>query len=99
MGDNPTPFWKKELFLALVLLIIGLVLLPIGVYWVGGNLAGDYQGDGLWGLFKHIALDLSRGGLFAWALVLSPYLVVQLVRLAVAVFRSGSDVTEVSISE
>ena len=99
MTDKTIPVWKKELLLALVLLAVGLLLLPLGVYLAGREIAGDYAGEGLWGLFRHILADLGRGQMAAWLLLLSPYLTVQLSRLGVACFRQKGSVTQVTIHE
>lgn len=83
-----TPRWKKELALALGLVCFGLFLLPLAIYAVGAEIIGPYDGEG--GAFA-LAFDvwsaLVRPSLTAWVLVLSPYLVVQLVRLALRILR------------
>ena len=91
---------KYELALAVVMLVIGLVPVPIAVYFVGQAVVGPYEGDGgLIGLIGQIGADLLRLRLAAWTLVLSPYLIVQLLR-AVAHWRriKRDDVTRVTDS-
>jgi hypothetical protein len=106
MGSNQnreTPqspnLWKLELILLLVLLGTGLLLLPVLIYFTAAPVAGEYPGDGLWGLTKHIWADLGRGRGIAWLLVLCPYLFVQLLRLAVTSWRGFKDVTQVTKPE
>ena len=73
---------------------VGLILLPAAVFWLGSALAGDYAGDGgAWGLIGKILADAMRGSLTAWSLVLTPYLVVQFLRLSRACFRPRKTVT------
>ncbi len=92
--------WKFEIILALVLLGIGFLLGPPTVYWLGGLLAGDYAGErGLWGLVLTLWGDAARGRLAAWVVLLAPYLVIQLLRLALALARSPRDVTGLTNSE
>lgn len=81
---------KRELIIALVLLIVGLLVLPVPVYWVGERVFGPYTSEeGLWGLATHIWGDLGRGSPLAWTLVLSPYLIVQLLRFGRTAWRLG----------
>lgn len=73
---------KFELVLAAALLCAGLLVLPVAIFWVGQFVIGAYEGDGgLMGLFNGIWSQLGQGSLAAWTLVLSPYVVIQLVRL------------------
>ena len=93
MNQN-TKTWKFELILAVSLLAVGLILVPAAVFWLGSALAGDYAGDGgAWGLIGKILADAMRGSLTAWSLVLTPYLVVQFLRLSRACFRPRKTVT------
>ena len=96
MSLNP---WKLELVLLFSLLAIGLLVLPMLIYFTAAPVAGDYPGDGLWGLFKHIWGDLGRGRPFTWLMVLCPYLFVQLLRLGVVSWRGHHDVNQVTDSE
>ena len=81
---------KRELTIAFVLLTIGLVILPVPIYWVGLQIIGEYASDqGLLGLAAHVWSDLGRGSPLAWTLVLSPYLIVQMLRFARTAWRIG----------
>jgi hypothetical protein len=74
---------KYELKLAAVMLFIGLVPVPVAVYFVGQAVVGPYEGaSGLFGLIGQIGSDLAQARLAAWILVLSPYAIVQLLRAA-----------------
>ncbi len=73
--------WQREAAIAAGLLAFGVVALPFAIYGVGQRLLGDYgEGSGPLVLAETIWLDLLALRLPAWLLVLSPYLIVQLVR-------------------
>ena len=79
---------KKELLIFAVLLLFGLIVLPVCVYVVGQNLIGQYSPDaGVSGLLTAIWNDLAGFAPAAWILVLSPWLVIQLLRLGVRLWR------------
>lgn len=89
---------KRELILIAALLAAGLVLLPPAVYWVGIQVVGPYESEaGLPGLIGHVWSDFFSLEPGAWLLVWSPYLIVQLVRIAWTV-RRRRDVTHVTDS-
>ena len=71
----------REAILLVVLLLAGLLLLPVAIFLVGDIVFGDYGGDGYGQFFEAILSRLAGGDGFAWFLVLSPYLVVQLFRM------------------
>ena len=96
---NPPTTLIKELVLAVLLIGVGLLLLPLAVYWVGQQIVGDYESEaGLWGLLTGIWSDFFSLQLGAWLLVLSPYLTIQLVRLALMARRLSRSVTSVTDS-
>jgi hypothetical protein len=82
-----TPLWKRELTLTGVLLAIGLLVLPLSIFAVGQQVIGEYEG-GIVGLMGAIWAALAGGQWPAWLLVLSPYVVVQLLRLTRTIVRS-----------
>jgi len=88
----------RELTIAGVLLIIGLVAVPIAVYFVGQTVVGPYEGDGgLLGLLGQVWTEFFDFQLGAWILVLSPFVIVQLLRAVVYRQRNRrSDVTDVT---
>jgi hypothetical protein len=89
--------YKNELILLGSLLGFGLLLLPFVVYVVGMEIVGPYEGEGgPFGLLGSILAAMARGNWAAWILTLSPYLIVQLTRLAVRVLRRSSRVTPVT---
>jgi hypothetical protein len=79
---------KSELVLAGSLIGSGLLLLPFAIYVVGMQIVGPYEGEGgAFGLLVSILRALAHGDWAAWVLALSPYVVVQLGRLAFHLWR------------
>ena len=74
--------WTKELLVAAILLSFGILLLPVGIFIVGQGILGPYEGGGLSDLSQAIWTALLSGRPSAWLLVLSPYIVIQLLRLS-----------------
>ena len=80
----------RESVLLLTLLLFGVVLLPVGIYFVGKAVFGAYGGDGYVEFLGSILRKLLTGDWVAWFLVLSPYFAVQTVRLTLAGWRASS---------
>jgi hypothetical protein len=72
---------KKEAALFAGLLFIGLVFLPVCIWFVGNAVFGAYDGAGYSEFFGTLSGKIRAGNLVAWFLVLSPWLVWQCVRL------------------
>ena len=82
--------WKREVAIGSGFLALGLFVLPLAIYFVGQRLIGDYGDDlGLVALVETIWKDFLALRPIAWLLVLSPYAVVQLLRLMRRVWRRG----------
>ena len=80
---------KKELLIFGALFFVGLLVLPICVYVVGQSFIGEYSPEaGAAGLLTAIWADLAAFAPAAWLLVLSPWLVIQLVRVAIRLWRA-----------
>ena len=79
---------KRELVLAGSLLGLGFFVLPGAVYLVGQTVVGEYPADGgVLALTVNIWADMVRGNPLALVLVLSPYGIVQLLRLSRRLWR------------
>ena len=64
----------REAALLLGLLFVGLVILPIAIYFVGQLVFGEYGGSGYVHFFSELSGKVRSGDPAAWFLVLSPYL-------------------------
>jgi hypothetical protein len=82
----------KEIFIALVLLAVGIFGLPALIFTVGQVLIGEYDA-GIQGLYEAIGEALVAGRGYAWLMVLSPYLSVQLFRVWLWLRRQRRSVT------
>jgi hypothetical protein len=74
---------KKEIQLALWLVGLGFFALPPAIYWVGQQVVGEYEGEsGFWGLTLDLWLGVINANPMALLLVLSPYLIIQTLRIS-----------------
>ena len=90
MSDQKSPLpktLKKEAALFVALLFVGLVLLPVLVWFVGKAIFGAYGGHGFADFFGNLSGRIRSGNLGAWFLVLSPWLALQIIRLAALGWR------------
>ncbi|MCH9693857.1 MAG: hypothetical protein K0U72_05050 [Gammaproteobacteria bacterium] len=77
----------KELALFTGLLFLGIVVLPLAVFGVGQVVFGAYGGVGYGDFFSTLSGKVARFDLVAWFLILSPYLGLQCLRLAIIGWR------------
>ncbi len=78
----------NELALFAGFLFCGFLLLPLAVYFVGGFVFGDYEG-GYGDFFGQLSSGLISGHWPTWFLVLSPYLLLQIIRLSLVALRAS----------
>lgn len=71
----------RETALFLGLLFVGLVFVPIAIYWIGAQVLGEFGGYGFADFYGSLGARVRAAEAGAWFLVLSPYLVVQVLRL------------------
>ena len=81
---------RREVALLFVLLFVGLVLVPFGIYVVGREVFGDYGGHGYGDFFGTLSGKIRNRDAVAWFLVLSSYLAWQFVRLTAFAWRLAS---------
>ena len=76
-----------ELALALTLVFAGLVLLPLAIYLTGQSVFGEYGGAGISDFYRRLTGDVREGRGLVWFLVLSPYMILTLLRLTLWAYR------------
>ena len=79
----------REAALLLGLLLAGLVLVPIAIYWIGPHVLGEFGGHGFSDFYGSLGARIRTGELAAWFLVLSPYLAIQVLRLTLHGWRAN----------
>ena len=79
---------KKERTLFFISMLVGIIVLPIAIYLVGNLVFGEYGKDGYSKFFIDILADLLKGAGTIWFLILSPYIVLQTLRLTRHILRS-----------
>lgn len=91
----------RELLIALVLLLLGMLVLPVAVFQLGGALFGPYEGgSGALGSFlSALFISLGQGDGAAWILVLSPLGVVVMLRLGLWVLRARQAGASANVEE
>lgn len=70
----------NELVLALSLVFAGMVLLPLAIYFTGQSIFGEYSGAGFSEFYRRLSGEVREGRPVVWFLVLSPYLILMLLR-------------------
>lgn len=83
---------RRELATLVLLVLVGVVLLPLTIYLVGESIFGDYAGGRFGDFYRDIQSDLRLGRPVVIFLMISPYLVWQLLRLSFYGFRRTAPV-------
>jgi hypothetical protein len=71
------------------MLFFGYAILPLAIWFVGSVVFGAYGGAGYGDFFGSLSVRIRSGDLAAWFLVLSPWLALQVVRLAFVGWRQA----------
>ncbi len=93
MSVENKPFKQKalnEMALALSFIFAGLVLLPLAIYFTGQSVFGEYGGAGFSDFYGRLSGEIRDGRAVVWFLVLSPYVILMLLRLTIWAFRWSS---------
>lgn len=93
MGSTPKTVRQRitiELGLFFGLLFVGLVLVPVAIYLVGGKVFGEYAGNGYAEFFSDLSAKVRSGDRVSWFLVISPYLTILVLRLVAWGWRRTS---------
>ena len=80
---------RKETAIFLALLVVGLLVLPICIWFTGKLVFGAYGGTGYSEFFGTLNARIRSFDPIAWFLVLSPWLVCQVVRLMLLGWRAA----------
>ena len=83
-------FLKTEVMLLIGSLFVGLVLLPVAVWFVGRVVFGAYDGAGYAEFYGMLSGKIRSGDAVAWFLILSPWLVLQCLRLMAFGWRTAA---------
>lgn len=78
---------RKELVTLALLALIGVLLLPLSIYFVGAEIFGEYAGYGFGDFYRDLHSKLRAGNPVVTFLMISPYLVWQLMRATFFIFR------------
>lgn len=91
----------REVLIALGLLLLGLVVLPVTVFQLGGVLFGPYEAGsgGLGSFLDALFASLRQPDGAAWLLVLSPLGVVLLLRIGLWLLRARHRRAPVDLEE
>jgi hypothetical protein len=81
------PRLRRELWLLVAGLVVGFILMPLAIYLAGVLTLGPYSAGGLGSFIADYYRGLFHGSLANWAVVLAPYLLVQLMRLLIRMRR------------
>jgi hypothetical protein len=79
---TPRQLATKEIALLSGFLFLGLLILPIVIYFVGQSVFGEYAGHGYGDFFGTLSEKVRNGNHVAWFLILSPYIGWQVLRLS-----------------
>lgn len=82
-----TSRWKKEAVLFGLLLLFGIAVLPFAIYAVGNAVFGEYGGGEYRDFHIGILTSMFSGHWTLIFLVLSPYLMLQTLRLSISACR------------
>ena len=81
---------RRELVTFVLLALVGVLVVPIAIYLVGAEIFGEYAGAGFGDFYRDIHSDLRERQPVVIFLLISPYLVWQLLRLSIYAFRRMS---------
>jgi len=77
----PAHTWLRELMLAALCLVLGVVVMPCLIFAVGRGSLGPYEHGGVFALWRDFLVGLSHGSEAFWFVALSPYLLLCVLRL------------------
>lgn len=87
-ADRPFAHTRRELILLASCLGLGAFVLPVAVYFVGRVVFGEFGGGGLMDFYGSVQFSIWTLNPVVCFLVLSPYLVIQSIRLTHRFYRA-----------
>ena len=81
---------RKEFGIFVILFLVGLLFLPVLIYFIGKAIFGAYDGSGFATFYGNLQSEFRAGQPVVWFLMLSPYLAWQLLRVTRWAFRRTS---------
>lgn len=75
-----TPPLRREALIAGLCLLVGLLVMPLLVWFAGHGMLGDYAHGGAFALLGDYLAGLARGELAFWTMLLGPYAFLLLLR-------------------
>jgi hypothetical protein len=82
--------WAVELALAVVGLLLGVVLMPVLIFYAGVATLGRYEGASLGHLYASLFTGLGQASIASWVVLLGPYGLYLLFKGLRAWWRAGS---------
>jgi hypothetical protein len=73
LGSGQSGGWLRELVLTVALLLAGLLLMPLLIFFAGSSTLGRYEGASIGRLFQNIYGTLQSGSVASWVVLLGPY--------------------------
>lgn len=84
--DSP---WRAELVAAAAGLLLGVVLMPILIFYAGVTALGRFEGASLGHLYSSVFEGLRDGSIASWTVILGPYGLYLLFRALRGWWRAG----------
>jgi hypothetical protein len=65
--------WGFEITIAVAGLLIGVILMPVLIFYAGAAVLGRFDGASLGGLYSSIFVGLKEASVASWVVLLGPY--------------------------
>jgi hypothetical protein len=86
--------WAAELSMAAIGLLLGVVLMPVLIFYAGVGTLGRFDGASLGHLYSSLFQGLREASLASWVVLLGPYGLYVLFRALRAWWRAGARLNE-----
>jgi len=65
--------WSRELWLAALGLLMGVLLMPVLIFYTGASALGRYEGASLGHLYHSLFVGVREASIASWVVLLGPY--------------------------